>query len=56
MELVPVGFGKITPDELMKCDEIFLTKTTTGAIPIVKPGPITEKLKRHFAELEKIPY
>lgn len=51
MELVPVKFGKITPEELMGMDEIFISKTTTGVVPVGKPGPIAKKLMQHFSNV-----
>lgn len=51
-ELIPVSFGKVTPDELKDMDEIFITKTTTGVVPIGRSGPITKKLMQYFFDLD----
>lgn len=61
LELFPVQFQKITLEELKKADEIFLTKTTTGPVSVVrvdkttigshKPGPQTQKVRASFREL-----
>ena len=56
MKIIPVSFKKVSVEEFLNADEKFLTKTSTGVVPIGKPGPICEKLKRHFADLEEIPY
>jgi len=62
MELTDVDFAEITPDEIKKVDEIFITKTTAGVTAITEldgvqigdgtVGPVTEKLQLHFLELE----
>ncbi len=62
MDLVDVEFGEITPDELKKVDEIFITKTTTGVsgiteidgVKVGEVGPVTKKLNLHFANLEEV--
>lgn len=61
LELMPVEFQNISIEELKKMDEVFLTKTTTGPVPIIavdkqvigngKPGPMTQKILKHFNSL-----
>ncbi|MFA6435968.1 MAG: aminotransferase class IV, partial [Candidatus Gracilibacteria bacterium] len=53
--------GHVTPKELIEMDEVFLTKTTTGAVPIIKidkkiigngkPGLITQQILNRFKAL-----
>lgn len=53
-----VEFQKITLEELQKADEVFLTKTTTGPVPIIQvdevrigsgvPGPLTKAVREKF--------
>lgn len=55
----------ITPAELLTADEVFLTGTAAGIVPVVKisgrtigdgkPGPITRKLIEKFKELREDP-
>jgi len=35
-ELTPVKFAEIKPNELVKADEVFITKTSAGIVPICK--------------------
>lgn len=58
LDLVPVKFQNILLEELKKVDELFLTKTTTGPVPITsidghliadgKPGERTRELIQLF--------
>lgn len=58
LELIPVEFQNITLEELKKVDELFLTKTTTGPVPIIRlndlpigtgePGHLTQELIQKF--------
>ncbi|MEM0240623.1 MAG: branched-chain-amino-acid transaminase [Candidatus Nezhaarchaeales archaeon] len=55
----------VTPAELLTADEVFLTGTAAGIVPVVKiagrvvgdgkPGPITKKLLEKFRELVRDP-
>ncbi|MEM1901469.1 MAG: branched-chain-amino-acid transaminase [Candidatus Nezhaarchaeales archaeon] len=55
----------VTPAELLTADEVFLTGTAAGIVPVVKiagrvvgdgkPGPITKKLLEKFKELVRDP-
>lgn len=61
LELFSVTYKKVTLEELKTKQEIFLTKTTTGPIPIVKiddaligpghPGPLTQIVMQRFKEV-----
>ncbi len=58
IDSAPVKFADITPEKLIQVDEIFITKTSTGIVPITEldghkigigePGPVTEKLAKIF--------
>ena len=60
LEQNPVEFQKITLEELQEADEVFLTKTTTGPVPIIQvngarigsgePGPFTKAVHERFDE------
>lgn len=55
----------ITPAELLTADEVFLTGTAAGIVPVVKiagrvigdgkPGPITKRLMEKFKEIREDP-
>ncbi|MEM0217887.1 MAG: aminotransferase class IV, partial [Candidatus Nezhaarchaeales archaeon] len=55
----------ITPAELLTADEVFLTGTAAGIVPVVKvagrvigdgkPGPVTRRLYEKFVELMRDP-
>ncbi|MBI5135208.1 aminotransferase class IV family protein [Candidatus Uhrbacteria bacterium] len=61
-EQVPVVLGQITAKKLLQCDEVFITKTTTGVTGLVaidgktigkgKVGPVTAKLMEYLHALE----
>lgn len=61
IDLVPVVFAEVTPEDLYDADEVFITKTTTGVVPITRidghviggnqVGPVTEKLQSYFYSL-----
>jgi len=63
IDLVSVSFAEVTPEDLYDADEVFITKTTTGVVPITQidghviggnqVGPVAEKLKLHFLEFER---
>ena len=52
---IPFELGRVTPEELREADEVFLSSTAGGIMPIVqvdnrvmgngRPGPLSEKLK-----------
>lgn len=56
-----VRFALPTQRDLLEADEVFLTKTTTGPIPVTrignirigegKPGPVTRKIMRAFQSM-----
>ena len=67
---IPVDVGQISGDELRRADEIFLTSTAGGIIPVVRlddrilgngrPGPVTMRVRelywdRHSAPTEWTP-
>ncbi len=53
-----VNFADITPEQLKNSDEVFITKTSTGIVPVIsvdgveigtgKPGTATQKLAKLF--------
>lgn len=55
---VPVRYALATKNDLLHADEVFLTKTTTGPIPVIrigdvpigtgKPGVVTKRIMRAF--------
>ncbi len=57
---VPVSFGKLNQNEIAGLDELFLTNSGSGVVPIIKvnsapigdgsPGPITQPLKTLYKE------
>lgn len=59
----PVQYGKVTCEELLTMDEVFVTSTSPGAVPIIKiddkvigsgiPGPVTQRIMSQFKNLEK---
>lgn len=60
---IPLEEKTISRDELYRCDEVFLTGTTTEVLPIVRiddktvqsgePGPVTRRLQQVYAEAVK---
>lgn len=45
---VSIREAKLHFDELSACDELFLTQTSRGIVPIGNPGPITTMLMQSF--------
>ncbi|MBI5687245.1 MAG: D-amino acid aminotransferase [Verrucomicrobia bacterium] len=58
---VPMQERRVTLDELLAADEVFMTGTTVEVLPVVKvndrpiaagkPGPVTQRLHKLFCEL-----
>ena len=62
---IPVRFAEITPEELKKAREVFITKTSTGVVPTVsidgvkigdgQIGKISQQLNSYFLQFERKP-